>query len=67
MAAADILDIRADDLSKGWAIINGRGEQLAITMLSPSIILAEAPGIRFSDKLRYVIETGQVLPGWRIA
>jgi hypothetical protein len=59
----ELLDTRSHMQTGGWAIINGKGEILAVTMLSPlSVIMNEAPGNTQTERLRWVIETGQVLP-----
>lgn len=46
----------------GWLIINGKGERQAVTMITPTTIWDEAPGETMTEKLRWIIETGQVVP-----
>ena len=62
-----LLDIETHFSTNGWLIFDGTGKQLAVTMLTPTRILSEAPGKTMSDKLRWVIESGQIVPEdrWR--
>lgn len=57
----ELLDTRPHLPTGGWAIVTGKGEMLAITMLSPSTVINDAPGKTITEKLRWVIETGQVI------
>jgi hypothetical protein len=58
----DLLTMKAHLPTDGWIIMNGRGERFATTMLPPSEIMGAAPGKTMTEKLRWVIETGQVMP-----
>lgn len=60
--AEDLLTMRYHVRSDGWEIINGRGEILGLTMISPSHLIADAPGKGWTDRLRYLMTTGQYAP-----
>lgn len=63
MPDPDILETHYDPDRDAWAIFNAAGERLALTKIGPAQVANEGKGKTFSDKLRWVIETGQVLRG----
>lgn len=58
----DLLTLRSDVGSDGWRIVNGRGETLGITMLSPSELMMQVPGKSLTESLRWVMSTNQYVP-----
>lgn len=58
----DLLTLRYHIGCDGWEIVNGKNEILGITMLPRSQLKAEAPGNTLTEKLRWVMNTGQYVP-----
>lgn len=51
--------------SGGYAIVDGKNEILGFTMIPRSQLEAEAPGKTLTEKLRWLINSGQYVPTYK--
>lgn len=60
-----MLTMRYHSSSDGYAIVNGKNEILGITTISRGQLEIEAPGNTLTEKLRWLINSGQYVPTYR--